>query len=321
MEETLEKLFHVEISENENYNLPKMPLFLQNGYDIRVFSIQGENILFMKPKEMIAFSTLKKHWKRMSEIVDMECVICGDKYSRYGMQHMIELGIPFMFGEDHVYLPNLGIILRNKRQAQLPEIEKFSTFTQKMILQAIYGGWSEKSTKEISEAMGVSRITVNRALVEFQALHIPITVLEGKTRYLRMNHPIKSIYEMCEPFFFNPVIKEYHLADVPKNVSCLGGISALANYTMLGDNSYRTYVCGKEEAKKYGLDSCLKIPKYEVPACNVQVLKYVIEWNGCIDPISAVLSISEKDRRDPRVEGAIEEVLEEVFDGRWNREI
>ncbi|MDD3252072.1 MAG: hypothetical protein PHV18_05860 [Lachnospiraceae bacterium] len=122
-------------------------------------------------------------------------------------------------------------------------------------------------------------------------------------------------------FFFNPVIKEYHLADVPKNVSCLGGISALANYTMLGDNSYRTYVCGKEDAKKHGLDSCLKIPKYEVPACNVQVLKYVIEWNGCIDPISAVLSISEKDRRDPRVEGAIEEVLEEVFDGRWNREI
>ena len=49
----------------------------------------------------------------------------------------------------------------------------------------------------------------------------------------------------------------------------------------------------------------------------LQVHRYLIEQNGVVDPISAILSVSKDDADDARVEQAIEVIKEGVFNGRW----
>lgn len=319
MKKVLEDLLHVKIEKKTFNDSKKLPLILQGSYDIKLYNIAGEDILFVKPKEQMTFPTLKKHWKKFQELLEIQCVIYDDNYTKYGKERMIELGIPFIFGKDNVYLPTLGVALRKSRETQLPEIEKFSPFTQKLVLTAIYNNWMEKPGKEISEEMSVSRITVNRALVELQALGLPLTLLQGKTRYFKNEYSAKKVYELCKVFMINPIAKTYGLGEIPDGLTQKGGISALAEYSMIEDNSYQTYAIDREEARKIKFVEYKKLSKTEIPDCVVQVLRYKIVQDGAIDPISAILCLTDQEKNDPRIEGAIEETLEEVWNGKWNR--
>lgn len=173
MQDILSGLLHTSVYEKKFDELSKLPLYLSSGFEIRLFSVMDIDVLFVKPKQKITFAALKKQWGKFIAITGMQCVIFGDEYTRYGRDRMIELGIPFFYGKDNMYLPFLGIALGKKKTVQLPETEKFSPLTQKMILLAIYEKWEKISTKEISEKMNVSRITAARALMELQALDLP----------------------------------------------------------------------------------------------------------------------------------------------------
>ncbi len=318
MQKILEDLLHVPVNEKLFDARKKLPLNLQGMYEMKLYNIADEDILFVRPKEQITFPVLKKHWKLFQDILKIQCVIYDDEYSRYGKERMIELGIPFLFGRD-IYMPMLGIVLRKFKTIELPDIESFSPFTQKLVLTAIYQNWTQKTCRQICEDMNVARVTVNRALVELQALELPFSIIQGKTRYFKNDFSLKKMYEMCRPFMINPVAKTYRLDRIPSGVTDKSGMSALAVYSMLGDNSYETFGIDREEAHCIKINDYKRLQRTEVPGCMVQVLRYKISRNGVVDPISAVLSLTENEKSDPRVEGAIEDTLEEIWNGKWNR--
>ena len=315
VKEVLGEILHVSVKEKMFNGQDKLPLFIQGGYDIELFQIAGIDVLFVHPKEKVTFTALKKHWLKIQELTGKQCVIYGDSCTRYGKERMLELGVPFIYGKDNIYLPFLGIQLCKHRAAEMPNIEKFSPITQKMILMAIYEGWKEISSKEISEALHVSRVTANRILIELQALDLPFVKLVRNKKYFITNLNKRELYEACIPYVDAPVAKTYALREVPDGITCIGGMSALAHYSMIGDNAYPTYAITREEGRQIKIEEYNTLPKTEVPSCIVQILRYKIEKENVIDPISAVLCVPEKDKDDPRVESCMEEVLEEVWNG------
>lgn len=315
MQKMLSDLLHVDVEECDYDKQKNLPLFLSSSYQIKQIIIADINILFVKPKAPVTFSALKKHWKKFEQLTEMPCVIFDDSYARYGKKRMIEMGIPFVFGDNDIYLPFLGVALSHKRSAALPEVETFSPATQKMILTALYEGWELVPTKEIGERLQFSRMTAGRCLMELQALGLPLTETRGKTKYYVFSGSKKMLYDLCAPCFINPVVRTLVLKEVPDNVRCLGGISALAHYSMLADDKYPTYALSREEythlqGKEYEL-----CPQTETPACRLQILRYKIEQDDVIDPLSAVLCVSEQDRKDPRIEDAVETILEDLWNG------
>lgn len=315
MREILESMLHVAVKEKEVPSLEQLPLFLKNGYEIKFFSVGEVEVFFIKPKEQITVTALYKHWKRFEALTERFCVIYGNEFTRYRRERMIELGIPFYFGRDNLYLPFLGIALGKKRNRDLPEIEKFAPVTQKMLLLALYENWRRITTREISEKMGISRATAARCLTELQALNLPLTGIQGTTKYYQYEGSAENLYGMCKAYFDNPIAKSYALAEIPKGPSCYGGLTAIEGYSMLADNDYPTFAVTREEYRKFGLNQYKTQPKTERPICAVQVLRYKIEQKGLIDPISAVLCVPTEEKEDPRIAGAIEKVLEDVFHG------
>ena len=313
MRDVLSKLLHAPIDERDFFDINKLPLFLASGYEIRLFSILGMDVLFVRPKQQLTFAVLKKQWGKFISITGMQCVIYGDKYTRYGRERMIELGIPFFFGKDNMYLPFLGIAFGKQKMLQLPETEMFSPLTQKMILLAIYEKWEKMSTKEICEKMEVSRITAARILTELQALGLPLVVLEGKTKFFRHRGNRKELYQMCQEYLVNPVVKKLSLAEIPASMHCKSGYSAIAYYSMLADNDYPTYGVTRHEYQNLGIDGYPIQPPTDNPACIVQVLRYIIEHDGHVDPISAYLSLSDGEKNEPRTESALDEILGELL--------
>lgn len=314
MRETLEELLHIPVREKEFQESKQLPLFLKGEFEFRLFSIDKIDVLFVKPKQPLTFSALRKQWNSLEKATGLPCVVYGDRYSRYGRERMIELGIPFYYGKDNMYLPFLGIALGKDRTQTFSVVEQFSPATQHMILQAIYEDWKKVSTREISIKMQVSRITAARILTELQALDLPLVVLEGKTKYFYHTGSRKDLYQLCRGRMINPVIKTIYLATLPCGSMRRSGLSALSDCSMLSDNPFPTFGVTRQEFRELAINDYPLQPSTEVPVCAVQLLRYVLEQQGHVDPISAILSLPEADQEDPRIENAVEEILNEVLD-------
>lgn len=318
MEEFLKKLLHVPVQEKAFDKSGKLPLLLTGLYDIKIFIIGEKRVYLVHPKEHISLPKLKKHLVKLTTLLEGDCILYDDGYTRYGISKLMEMGVPFIFGDNNIYLPNLGIQIHEKPKAKLPDVDQFSPFTQKLILTTLYQGWKYISGKEIAENLAVARMTVNRALLELEALELPLVVMEGKAKYLKNDLSREELFKLCEYFLANPVKKNVRLRTIPEGVGVKSGVSALAEYTMLGDDPYPTFAVDQEQYRKLAVKSADITSKDEVPSCIIQIHRYLIAKNGTVDPISAMLSVPDDELEDARIEQAIEEIKEDVFNGRWD---
>ena len=122
----------------------------------------------------------------------------------------------------------------------------------------------------------------------------------------------RALWDAARPFLRNPVAQQYRFEKPFDNASAkLGGISALCHYSMLADNSYTVYAVSKDTAKKMEFGKLPQIPDDETPGIVIQIMRYDIEYHDTlsIDPLTAILSLSDEDLTDPRLEVAIERIL------------
>ena len=84
---------------------------------------------------------------------------------------------------------------------------------------------------------------------------------------------------------------------------------------MLADDSYMVSAISINDEKAHELNKIPQIPNAESPVMGVQVMRYYLDYrdNIAVDPLTAILSLSEEDKRDSRVEAAVEEVLEDCL--------
>lgn len=306
-------VLHMKVTE-ERWTPPKgLPLFVRKEYEIRHFILNDIPVLFIRPLDKITVSALAKQRSTIETATGLRCVLFDEGLSRYRRDRLIELGIPFYFGSGSIYLPFMGISLGKEKTAVLPDINVFTPVTQKMVLTSIYGKWERLSTAEVADAMKFSRPTAARCLLELQALELPLVKMDGKTKYFSNKMTVRETYSVCERYFQSPVAREIFLESVPKDVHCYGGISTVAAYSMLADNEYPTYAVTKREWQN--MEAKPVDPLNDKIACAVHVVRYLIESGGHIDPISAVLSVPDIDRGDPRISHAIVEVVEDVLNG------
>ncbi len=317
MDELLRNLLHVPVTEQEFDQSGKLPLLLTGLYDIRKYLIGEKTVYLICPKEHVSLPNLKKHFVKLKKLLEGECVLYDDGYTRYGIAKLTEMGVPFIFGDNNIYLPNLGIQIHEKPTAKLPDVSAFSPFTQKLVLTALYQNWTCISGKEIAEKLAVTRMTVNRAFLELEALELPFVTLEGKTKYFKNEFSREEFYKQCEDYFQNPVKKTVKLRNIPSKTFAKSGVSALASYTMLADDRCPTFAVNQEQLRSLELKSADMTSKDENPACMIQVHRYLIEKDGVVDPISAILSVPTDEADDARVEQAIEIIKENVVNGRW----
>lgn len=305
----LENLLHVSVQEQKPEALPQ---FLRGMFDVSAYMVEGVTVLFACPKTGMTFATLQKQWGQLCKNTHSQCVLYLQDASRYAKERLIGLGVPFIQGEDNLYLPFLGVALRKRRSGALPNITKLTPVAQKMILLALYENWREVSSREISVRMGVSRMTASRNLLELQSLGLPLVREKKGAKYFSFSGSRMELFELCSRYLCNPVSKTYILEEIPHGVDCLGGRSALSRWSMLPDRSYRTYAVTREECAQLHIAQEQPCGLNEA-ACIVQVVRYKIKEQKTIDPISAVLCVLENEKCTPREEAAMKKMLQEVL--------
>jgi len=213
-------------------------------------------------------------------------------------------------------MPFLGIALSKTGMRDIPSISRISFSTQKLILTAIYDGWTLLTLTEAANALRVSKMTVTRCFDELQALDLPLLMTEKKMRRFIWRNGRRALWDKVNPFLRNPIVLQYRFGEqVDVGTAKLGGMSAICHYSMLADNQFPTYAVGKGATKTLAAGKLQLVPDGEAPTMIVQVLSYDISYNddAAIDPLSAILSLPAMDKDDPRVESAIAEILEDCL--------
>ena len=122
---------------------------------------------------------------------------------------------------------------------------------------------------------------------------------------------------MIRPILRNPVEKQCFLDCVPLWPLPMSGLTAISHFSMLSDNSYPTYAMPKQKVKGLHPENLPQVPYDEIPAAVTQIMGYLYPFAEAdklaIDPLSAVLSLTEEELGDPRIEGAVQKIMKDFL--------
>lgn len=311
MKDFIEKTLHQKIEISPYKSTKSLPLVLRSNYQLYQMQIMNQICVLAKPKDNSGLAALRRHQKQIERFTGVYCVLYLNHLNYYSRDKMLEEGIPFVWENHQVYIPFLGMLLNQNESRQIKPCYKISFLSQKFLLTALYEEWDDVTVTVAAQQIKVSKMSVTRIYDEIESLGIPVLAKRGRSRrYIKAGNK-KEIWDVIKPFLRTPLVREYYLERDLPNISIKSGISGLAELSMLEDNSYPTYAVTKYEIKDKGIDQERQIPRDEIPGCVVQEIGYYIPYHqgNVIDPLSIYLLL--KDVDDPRVETALEKMLEE----------
>ena len=312
MKEFIEKSIGMEVDiQDIDYN-GRLPMIYSSLYDFKIASIHNIEWLIAIPKEKINLAQLRKNHRQIEKLLDMRCALYIKNTSTYSKNAMIADGIPFIVEDKEIYLPFLGILLNSISERDIKPVQRISFLTQKMILTAIYERWNEVTVTKAAEQLDITKMSASRCFDEIDFFDMPILGTKGKSRVINVPDDVKELWSSIEVYMRNPVLNVFNINDNLK-LPVFGGMSALAEYSMISDNKYPTYVVAKKDIKDLALKDRLVDIKKDEPSCIIQEVGYVVSFGkgDAIDPLSLLLSLSDDEKKDERIEISIREMLEE----------
>ncbi len=294
----------------------QLPLFLRDMYDFYLISVLNGSFLLMisTEKKDQRPSIVRKHLDQIQEKSGYDAIYMKEAVSAYNRKRLIEQKVPFIVPGNQMYLPMLGIDLREHFRKQREQTTSFSPSTQAVVLYAIYHRKQEMFTpKEMTKHLGYSAMTMTRAFDELQQAGIVEHTVKGRERCLHFTDKGKALWDSVLQFMKTPVLKRLHVFPLQdKESGIYAGLDALARYTMLANPKNRVYALSNSEWKKYRLQQKItELPMPEPGAIEIEVWSYdpgLFADNMTADRLSLFLSL--RDTNDERVEAALNEMME-----------
>lgn len=312
MKKFIENILHHHVEISPYQDLMKLPLIFQGSYNLFILTINGQRCVLAEPKEELGLATLRKHYRRLEQLTEQYCVFYLKKMNTYLREKMLEEGISFIWEDHQMYMPFLGILLKQNDTRVIKPCNKLSFLTQKLLLMALYERWQNVTVTLAAERLNVSKMSITRCYDEIEYMEIPILHKRGRMRLLCGDTDKKQMWNIIRPYMRTPLIQEFYLDEDIPQILIKSGMSALCEYSMLNDNEYMTYAIVKSQLEELEIRNKKQVPKGEKPKCIVQELGYLIDYKdlGVIDPFS-VFMLMEEVQQEPRVDKALEEMLRE----------
>jgi len=288
-----------------------LPFFLRDTYDFYETSLFKMSSLLVLAKEDVGPTPakLKKHFMQIQKKTNRLCIFVQEGTTSYNRKRLIEHRIPFIIPGNQMYLPELGIDLREHFRAVKSSKKLLSPATQALLIYVLLDQEGVAITpSKLSSVLGYTVMTMSRAFDELESAGIGEVIREGKERLLVFKESKKEIWENAKLLMRDPVKKRVWVKG--KKPKLFSGLSALAEGTMLAPPSTPVFAVSLNEWKKMEV---IKLPNREDAAFEVEIWHYdpsLFADRGIVDPFSLYLSL--KGIEDERVEIALEEVMGKI---------
>ena len=258
-------------------------------------------------------AVIGKHLDQVRSRHELELVYVRNAVTSYNRKRLIEQKIPFVVPGNQMYLPMLGIDLREHLKRLREKKPVFSPSTQTLILHVLWRKETDTVTPaEIAHRLGYSPMTMTRAFDELETSGIGEHSVLGKERHLHFAETGKPLWEKVLPYLNTPVRRRLYVASsIQTGNGNLAGQSALAHYTLLAEPKIPVFAFSADEWKvRMQHDNILKLTLPEPGGFEIELWKYApaqFANEGRVDRLSLYLSL--KDNTDERVQSALDALL------------
>ena len=321
-------------------SLSKLPFFLRGRYDLTAGEFFGQKLLFFSPRSDFddwTPSVIQNDRRQLEEISHLSPVFVNDRIPSNQRDRFIRLRLPFIVPGTQLYLPDLLMDLREHFVGERSSPgEKLSPSAQHLFLMAAEQRAGRfDNAQALAQKINYSAMTVGRAMDELEVAGLARIARSGKTKALIFgteNEPVqwRTLWERALPLLRSPARRAFPLYECPSYLTAparLGGISALARYSMLSDPKIETWVVGSEwyrgnavafeGAEAPGPDwgnESLEIWSYDPGLSGTSESSWIrgeyATRGGIVDRLSLYLAL--RGSNDERVEQALEKMIGDI---------
>lgn len=299
----------------------ELPYFLRDAFEFHELDLLGHSVLLAidRKTDKPLLGEVRVQLDRVRALAGLPVIYCTNALASYERRRLIEQKVPFIVPGNQLYLPELGIDLREYfRQRSAATAATLSPAAQAMLITALLRRpWqSEWQPSVLASALGYTPMTLSRVVKELAAAGIAKAFTLGRTRSLRMGQPPQQIWEQAKPRLRTPVKRSVWVHDDPPGAAqprLLAGLSALAQRSMLAEPKWPIYAISPAQWRTATQAGIKELPEAMAGACEWQLWSYnpaLLDGTGGVDPLSLTLSL--QDNPDERIQLALETLKEQL---------
>jgi DNA-binding MarR family transcriptional regulator len=300
----------------------QIPYVIRSGYSFSEITFWGHRYIALTPKDAEEFSAAKvaKHLAWIDEHLQQTGIFVADGLEAYNRKRLIEQKVPFIIPGNQLYLPDLGIDLREHLRAVRKRPRMLSPSAQLLLLAKLL----DKHTAEVwtatvlAEIFQSTKMTMSRAIDELESNELVEARSEGREKLIYFKATGRELWEKAQPVLRSPVQKRVSIEHTDWPIGTVAGLSALSARTMIAESSRKVWAITRKEWKALQIDANLRIipgASSDLAPVELEIWKYnptLLSEGGLVDPLSLYLSLA--DTTDERIEGALHDLLEDL---RW----
>jgi len=303
----------------------KLPYFLQEAFETRELTLLGHSVLLANHRRARkgGLAEVRAQLDKLRAVAKLPVIYVTDALASYERKRLVEQQVPFLVPGNQLYLPDLGIDLREYfRQAlQAPAIA-LSPATQALLIAALlHKPWrADWEPAEIVANLGYTSMTLSRAIRELTAAGFVTLTRRGRDRHLHTDLGPQEVWELAKPMLRSPVKRTSWVWPTPKWMPPrvrVAGMSALARLSLLAEPPIPVYAVSAAQWKVATQAGIKLLMEPAEGCCEWQMWNYSPELlpdSRTVDPLSLTLSLQHE--TDERVQLALEELR-----NRPNREL
>ena len=271
-------------------------------------NLQSGSVIVLEPKPGVKVTPLQcsKVALRLSQVLRLPIAFKFDRLEYYERMRFLQKNVYFIAG-DNMYLPNLILTAQSPKKVA----KKLSAAAQYLILHHLQKDSLEGlSVSEISELVPYSYVSVAKAVEVLEVLSLCKCEKDSyRSKRLYFEKAGKEYWDVVRQYLVSPVKKVFYCDWIVGTQCPKAGISALAEYSFLAEDSQKTVAVYDMDCKDIQFEG---MNDFDGPV-EVEVWKYPHVALSCdiVDKLSLYLSLDAD--QDPRVEKENNNMLEGIW--------
>jgi len=299
----------------------ELPYFLQEAFDWRELDLAGHGVLLAIDRHAAkpSLAEVRTKLSKARSLFEQPIVYATGALASYERRYLIDQKVPFVVPGNQLYLPDLGIDLREyfRKRSVTPDTTLSPAAQAILIKLLLQPAWrDERRPAELADSLGYTAMTLSRALRELTTNAIVAVRENGRSRQIALEHPPADTWKRAIPLLRTPIKRiEWALPQPSPTLekAPIAGLSALASSTMLAEPRSPVRAVSAAQWKEAVVDGVKALHDWQPGATEWQIWRYepsIGEGRAIVDPLSLMLSLRDDD--DERIQAALGELREQV---------
>lgn len=300
----------------------RLPVFLRDGYTFYEVDVLAVPCLLMSDdgNEARSPATVRKHIEQVRSKWDGEIIYVRDQLAAYERKQLIVQKVAFIVPGNQLYLPMLGIDLREHFRTRHQTAPILSPAAHATVLHLLLQADEEVHTPaELARRLGYTKMSMTRVFNELEAEELGHIEMQGRERRLTLGLTRLELWQKALPLLRSPVKQRKHIRTHHDRRRrgphwLTAGLSALATYSMLAPPPVPVIAATTKQWKS------LEQEFHEEPVVasdpdgvDVELWSYepkLLTAGHAVDRLSLYLSLRDND--DERVQASLDEMMEGI---------